>query len=126
MNGSANGHHRVMVVDDDPDILDALQEVLAEDGYKVVVACNGHDAFRELQNGTMPHLILLDLMMPVMDGWQFRALQKRDPVLSRIPVVVLSAYRRPRREEADPLDAVAYLPKPVKLDELLNTVRRYV
>src|SRR5262245_34872901 len=82
---------RVLIVDDDYDIRATLHEILSDEGYDVASSANGFEALQALRSGTAPCLILLDLMMPVMDGWQFRAQQLSDPTLASIPVVVLSA-----------------------------------
>src|SRR5437762_2793351 len=84
----------VMIVEDDLDIRDALTQILEFEGYHVVSAENGQQALTQLQHGEHPGLILLDLMMPVMDGWQFRLEQQKDAKLSDIPVVIISADGR--------------------------------
>ena len=81
----------VMVIDDDADIRECTADVLSDEGYLVHCAANGKDALDQLRSGPLPEVILLDLMMPVMDGWQFRAAQTADPELAKIPVVVLTA-----------------------------------
>src|SRR5262245_23155992 len=81
----------VLVVDDDEEIRNALTEFLSDEGYGVVSASNGREALASLREGVHPSVILLDLMMPVMDGWDFRAEQLRDPGLRDIPVVVITA-----------------------------------
>lgn len=117
---------RVLVVDDDPDTREAVRDVLREDGYLVSLASDGDVALRDLrEGGALPDVILLDLMMPVMDGVAFRAEQLADPTLSEIPVAVFSAHAR-AEEAALALNADAYLEKPLSLDELLVTVRRLV
>lgn len=115
----------VMIVDDDHDVREALREVLQDSGYLVSEAGNGQDALEMLRgDGPRPCVILLDIMMPVMDGWQFRAAQSSDPVLSEIPVIVLSAHGHVHRA-SEPIAATAYLKKPVQLPPLLATVARY-
>jgi CheY-like chemotaxis protein len=117
--------HAVLIVDDDHDVREALREVLQDHGYDVLEAGNGHDALALLRDGTLaPCLILLDIMMPVMDGWQFRAAQRNDPALAGIPVVVLSAHGHVQRA-SEGMDATAFLRKPVQLPPLLATVARY-
>ncbi len=110
----------VLVVDDEVDIRQAVSEVLVDEGYGVVSASDGRDALAKTR-AIHPSLILLDLMMPRMNGWEFREAQKHDPEVSGIPVVVLSALGRDSRIEAE-----AFLPKPFDLDDLLSTVHRYV
>jgi CheY-like chemotaxis protein len=113
----------VLIVDDDADIRDMLRELFAMEGYLVATARNGRDALEQLHDGEAPDLILLDLMMPVMDGWQFRAEQQRDPHLAPIPVVILSAVHN-ASERAAGLGAVACMQKPVEFDELIQTAER--
>ena len=115
----------VLVVDDDHDVREALREVLEDHGYQVLEAGNGHDALALLRReASPPCLILLDIMMPVMDGWEFRAAQREDPALAGIPVVVLSAHGQVQRP-SDGVDPTAFLKKPVQLPPLLETVARY-
>lgn len=112
----------VMVVDDDADISDAIASALEDSGYSVITAANGQEALHKLRNAVpQPDLILLDLMMPGMDGWQFRAAQTVDPALSHVPVVLLSAHIDIVKI-ADELSAAGWLKKPVDLSSLLNTV----
>jgi CheY-like chemotaxis protein len=115
---------RILVVEDDVDVRDALVQVLEFEGYRVASATNGQDAIDQLRAGAAPSLILLDLMMPVMDGRQFRVAQLGDPGLAAIPVVVLSAHSRVSEKAAE-LGAAAYLRKPIEIDSLLDLVDRY-
>ena len=112
----------VFVVEDDVDTRDMLGRFLELEGYKVEVAGNGKQALERLTAGVHPCVILLDLMMPVMDGWQFRREQTRDQQLAEIPVIVVSAAGRDRISE---IDANAYLTKPVDLEQLLDRVNQY-
>jgi CheY-like chemotaxis protein len=109
---------RVLVVDDELDIREAVTEVLSFEGHEVITACEGSEALQKCQ-ALQPDLVLLDLMMPGMNGWEFRLAQLRDPSISEIPVVVLSALGR-----VSTIDALAFLPKPFGLDDLLDLVRR--
>ena len=110
---------RVLVVDDDPDILDALSEILEVEGYAVQRARNGREALERLEQG-LPDLVLLDLMMPVMDGWEFaRSLSPH----ARPPIIVLSADRNVS-SRAREIGALEWLAKPFELSELLAAVRR--
>lgn len=113
----------VLIVEDDPSIRDVLQEVLTDEGYPTVIASHGAAALVCLEQ-TRPCLILLDLMMPVMDGFTFRALQRATPQFASIPVIVLSAFVA-TVETAATLDAAAYLNKPIDLDRLVAAVARY-
>jgi CheY-like chemotaxis protein len=115
----------LLVVEDDQEVRDAIAEVLVDSGYKPVGAANGVEALAALRQGTVrPCLILLDVMMPTMDGWAFRAEQQRDPALRDIPVVLLSAHTDVRSAAAQ-MRAAGFLPKPVAIDNLLTTVERF-
>ncbi len=114
----------ILIVDDDVDVREMLSQFFAIEGYEVATARNGQDALEQLRKGRQADLILLDLMMPVMDGWQFRVEQQQDPKLAEIPVVVLSAVYNPR-ERAALLGAVDYMQKPVEFDKLIETAERH-
>ena len=105
-------------------IRDSIVEFLGEQGYDAIGAADGRDALDKLDGSSpRPCLILLDLMMPVMDGQTFRAEQRADSTIAEIPVVVISAYRDldKYRDEL----ATECLPKPVRLDTLLQTARKH-
>jgi CheY-like chemotaxis protein len=114
---------RILLIDDDADIRSALAEILEDEGYDVSGAGNGEEALARLQSAERPCVILLDLMMPVMDGYQFREAQKREAMLSAIPVVVITAGSSLRAHELD--DVAAILPKPIELPKLMATIRRH-
>ena len=114
----------MLVVDDDPEIRSVLETVLGMEGYGVATAENGREAFARLRGARGTCVILLDLMMPVMNGWQFRDAQRGDPSLAEIPVVVISAAGN-LRERAAQLDAAGYLEKPLDFDDLLRAVGRH-
>jgi CheY-like chemotaxis protein len=113
---------RILLVEDDPDVRDALAEVLADEGYLVAVAENGLEAVERLSAHEPPAVILLDLMMPVMDGYEFRRLQLADPRLASIPVICISAGVMDERVEA--MQLTAAFKKPVDLKALLGRIRR--
>jgi CheY-like chemotaxis protein len=112
----------VLIVEDDLDTREMLGRFLELEGYTVETAENGKRALERLGSGVGACVILLDLMMPVMDGWQFRQEQIRDAALADIPVIVVSAAGRERLEK---IHANAYLSKPVDLDELLGCVTQF-
>lgn len=114
---------RILVVDDDPDCSDALTDALAVVGYDVATARDGSEALASLELGKRPSLILLDLMMPTMDGWQFAAAKQRRLEWANIPVVLLSAEAN-LPQIATELGAAGYLAKPITLDSLIETVER--
>jgi CheY-like chemotaxis protein len=113
----------ILVVEDDADVRETLVLVLESEGFDVREARDGREALEVLRGGFRPRLILLDLMMPVMNGWEFRAETKRDPQLASIPVVFVSALEPPPDRTAA-LDAAGFLHKPFDLDALLRMVGR--
>jgi CheY-like chemotaxis protein len=113
----------VMIVDDDADIRELMKVFLESDGYHVYVAGDGLEAFEQLQAGARPALILLDLMMPRMDGEQFLK-QVRSSRFARTPVVIMSGHNA-AQEKAVEMEAASCLMKPVEVNALLTTVRRF-
>jgi two-component system, chemotaxis family, chemotaxis protein CheY len=114
----------VLLVEDDADIRSTIADILSLEGYRVVTAKNGKEALQRLRDVPRPFLILLDLMMPDMNGWEFREKQLGCRELSSIPVVVLSGGGMIERATAS-LGAAEYLRKPVDIDRLLATVQSY-
>jgi CheY-like chemotaxis protein len=115
----------VLVVDDNLDIREILVEILKARGYGAVGAANGLIALEKLREGSFkPCVILLDLMMPVMDGRSFRAVQRSDPALADIPVVVMSAYRDAAANVTDMAPA-RVLEKPVDARRLLVLLEEF-
>jgi CheY-like chemotaxis protein len=121
IDAMSGGGNTIMVVEDDDEIRDSLQQVLEDEGFGVVTAANGRHALDALASIEPPSLILLDLMMPEMDGYQFLDARARDANLGSIPVVVVSAFqsRGPLRGAAE------FLRKPVDLERLLRVVGKY-
>jgi two-component system, chemotaxis family, chemotaxis protein CheY len=113
----------VLVVDDDPDVRVLLEMCLVLEGFDVLTASNGRHALLRLTE-SHPALILLDLMMPVMDGVEFRREQRAQPRFRDIPVVCLSA-RHDARETADELGFAAFLSKPFDLETVIAAVREH-
>jgi CheY-like chemotaxis protein len=112
---------RVLIIEDDQAIRESIAEVLTDQGYAVAAAPDGLEGLREAR-AQRPNLIMLDLMMPTMNGWQFREAQKQDPSLADIPVIVISAYSDVR---GPALDEAARFPKPFDLVTLLLAVEKY-
>jgi CheY-like chemotaxis protein len=113
----------ILLVEDDFDVREALAETLREEGYDVDCACDGEEALQYLRRGARPGLILLDLMMPKMSGSEFRMVQKVDPALRDLPVVLLSADSR-MEDKARALEADGAIRKPIDLPELLGTIEK--
>ena len=127
-NGSAEGDRKkvdtsrfVLIVDDDPDLLEVTSFVIEDDGMAVATARNGAEALALLRAGRLPRLVLLDLMMPVMSGLEFLEEVAKDPLLKAIPVVVLTAAERVQVPAAKEV-----LPKPIDLTALLRVVEYYL
>jgi len=114
----------ILLVDDDPDIRSAVKEFLHHEGFTVVPAPNGADALNTLRTGFRPNVIVLDIMMPVMDGWDFRAAQLADPSLRDIPVIVISASGFGRDTLRSQLRTFEVVSKPIELDDFLKAVRQ--
>jgi CheY-like chemotaxis protein len=114
----------ILVVDDDFDVRASIEEILQDAGYPVLAAANGIEALELLRQEPRPALILLDLMMPVMDGAEFCHAWAGDPELSRIPVFIISADATTRAQARD-LGTSGYLAKPILLNELLDVAQRY-
>lgn len=113
----------ILIVDDDRDVALSVSDVLEAEGYGVAIAGNGQEALDYLRTTPRPVLILLDMAMPVMDGWQFREAQLKVPEVASIPVITLTADGDARRKAAE-VKAVSYLSKPVTVDGLLDAVER--
>jgi len=109
----------ILIVDDDAESREALAHLLANEGYGVICAENGRQALDYLISGSRPALIILDLMMPVMSGWEFRARQKIDPKLKSLPVVVMTASGL-----VHDIDADAIVRKPIDFGALMSVVQQ--
>ncbi|HET6955163.1 MAG TPA: response regulator [Vicinamibacterales bacterium] len=110
----------VLIVEDDEDLREMMAQMLTIEGFTTATVSNGREALDYLHSTRKPNVILLDLMMPVMDGWEFRRQQKADPQIAPVPVIVLSALDQRR---AAPVEAEAFLNKPLDFDRLLELVR---
>jgi CheY-like chemotaxis protein len=115
-------HCPVLIVEDDEDLREMMAQLLTLEGFQAATVANGKEALDYLHERDRPEVILLDLMMPVMDGWEFRRKQQADPSLAGVPVIVLSALDPVR---AAKVDAEAFLKKPLDFDRLLHLVRCY-
>jgi CheY-like chemotaxis protein len=110
----------ILIVDDDAASTDSLTDILTGEGYTVAIARNGREALARLHAASLPRLIILDLFMPVMDGWEFRAEQLKDDVLRHIPVVVMtgaSVYAG--------IDANIIVHKPLDVARFVSIIERY-
>ena len=109
----------ILVVEDNDDVREMMAVTLQLEGHEVSTAVNGQDALEKLRAGDRPCVILLDLMMPVMNGWEFQRALEKDVSLQEVPVIIVSAATA---ELVEKTDAAAYLPKPLDMEELLDTV----
>ena len=112
----------ILIVEDDADLREMMAQLLTLEGFRASTVANGREALEYLSQGDKPDVILLDLMMPVMDGWEFRRQQQASDDLSKVPVIVLSALDQTRAAD---VNAVAFLKKPLDFDRLLELVRQY-
>jgi DNA-binding response OmpR family regulator len=115
-------HCPILIVEDDADLREMMAQLLTLEGFRAETVANGRDALDYLERGDCPDLILLDLMMPVMDGWEFRRRQRAHPEYAQVPVVVLSALDQVRAAD---LGGPTFLKKPLDFDLLLDLVRRH-
>lgn len=113
----------ILIVEDEPDIRDALRLALELDGFSVSTAANGREGLEALARGERPALVLLDLLMPVMNGAELLARLRADPALADQPVVLVSAFGAPARETLAMVQGT--LGKPVELDDLLDVAARF-
>ena len=111
----------ILLVEDDDITRDALTTLLEAAGYQVIAAAHGREALDRLKSGRLPFLILLDLLMPEMDGCTFRKHQLQSPPLATIPVLILSAEDGLARTAAS-LGAAGYFPKPIGIERLLEAI----
>jgi CheY-like chemotaxis protein len=114
----------ILVIEDDDDLRRVLADSLRLEGYGVAEAAHGRVAVDYLESRELPRVILLDLMMPVMNGWEFRDAQARDPRLASIPVVVITADNSAVHQAAR-AGVAGCLLKPLEFPELLSYVGRY-
>jgi CheY-like chemotaxis protein len=117
-------NRRILVVEDDVTIKQAIAYLLKLEGYEVELASNGQDALEKLQDGYSPCLIILDLMMPVMDGMEFMRKFQADSSIPHPPVVVLSGDGRVK-EKTESLAVVESILKPVSIEKILDIAQRY-
>ncbi|MCU1281960.1 MAG: cheY [bacterium] len=112
----------VLVVEDDHDIRVSVRNLLEDEGYRVLTVTNGRLALDLLERvNPTPSLIILDLMLPVMDGWEFAERLRARPRLAGIPIVIMSAYDDP----PPPEDVVGFVKKPIDVGALMSVVDRY-
>ena len=122
INNDTNINYKsILVVEDNIDIQESLKATLEIEGYKVFTADNGREALDQLAKIPTPCLILLDLMMPVMNGWEFAEEIGKDIMLSSIPIVVVTAIGDANKSPKTD----GYIPKPINYEALISTVKKY-
>jgi CheY-like chemotaxis protein len=112
----------ILLIEDDFVLRSSLSELLEEEGFRVECCADGRDGFRRLHESPKPDLILLDVMLPHLDGYEFRALQRRVPGFASIPVIVMSAYHLDRAT-LDELELPVSFRKPLDVEQLVSTMR---
>jgi CheY-like chemotaxis protein len=116
----------ILIVEDDADVREAIRETVEFEGYRAVEAANGREALEYLSKNPAPCIVLLDLMMPVMNGFEFLQAVRNDPKLRSVSILVLSAATREKLEETVKTSgAVGFLTKPVQIKPLMEAVSRY-
>ena len=118
----AESRQRILLVDDDLDLRESLAEALEEAGYTVDRASNGQEALQSLRE-ERPTVILLDLLMPVMNGWQFCQLKKQDQTVASIPVIAMSAAVSKDPSSPYYIEVDDFLAKPIEFADLLNKLK---
>lgn len=113
---------RLLLVEDDRDIREAVTEIFKDKGYDVTATANGVEALAELRASPLPTVVLLDLWMPIMDGWQFHAAMQKVPAFAEIPVITMSAEDQTHAE--DRILSAGHVRKPVDVDQLIELVDR--
>jgi CheY-like chemotaxis protein len=112
----------VAIVEDDSEFRNMLRELLEEEQYRVVAVANGAEALEKLRGETVPNVILLDVSMPVMDGFDFLRFRNEDPELASVPVVLVTNAKPHERPTIGVNDVVR---KPIDIDEILFAIKRY-
>jgi CheY-like chemotaxis protein len=112
---------RILIVDDDEEIRESLGELLKDEGFEIVEAGDGLDALARLSEETLPNVILLDLMMPNMDGWKFHSEIQKDAALASIPIVIMTAAGD---GVASTIDVKDILHKPFTLEQVMAVISR--
>lgn len=124
MGDLREGGKSILVIEDDPDVRDLLTYVLETEGYRVRTASNGVTGLAHLRSRPAPCVVLLDLAVPVMDGWQFRAEQLKDERLARVPVLIVSGHPS-IVQQARSMRVAGYVRKPIDTAQLVELVKQH-
>jgi CheY-like chemotaxis protein len=125
MNPNIASRNSILIIEDDQEIREALEEILRFEGYEVGSVKNGKEGLDYLHKASAPSVILLDMMMPVMNGYQFLAAYQEEPSFSGIPVIVLSADNA-LEDKLKQFQVRFFLKKPIELERLLELVKQHV
>ena len=115
-----------MIVDDDPDILLSLREILEANGYKVYSFDNGEDLLKALSDGKKPTLIILDIMMPEMSGWDIQTRLRENQKWKKIPIVFLTARSTETAKDMCERYGIDYISKPFEIKDFLNRINTFL
>lgn len=118
------GQKQILIIEDEVDIRLALEEALTLEGYDVILAANGDEGLKCLEGATVPHLILLDMTMPVMDGVEFRKRQLSNPRHAQIPTLLMSAGTETAKQ-AEFMNLSGHIKKPMDIDQLMDGVEKF-
>jgi len=116
---------KILIIDDDVDLVAVEKAVLLREGYKVITAGNGEEGLSQARK-EKPDLIILDIVMPVMDGYLFADQFNKDTTISKIPVVALTSYVESPLDQPVPFEVVEYVSKPIKPKDLVVLVNKYL
>jgi CheY-like chemotaxis protein len=122
MNAPSSTTKTILIVDDEPDLRDALAQILRDEGYQIETAATGLEALDKLRWGLRPMVILLDMQMRVMTGWDFRKEQQRELALAAIPVVAMTAGHWKKQDLSD---FAARIEKPIDIDRLRSVLGQF-
>jgi len=127
VGGPVNSDRYILLIEDDLDISEAIQSILEGEGFSIKCKFNGKEAIDYLRDTVnIPSLILLDLMMPIMNGYDFRLEQLKDNKISNIPTILLSAAGKYQDQDIDKLNFNESLKKPIDLESLIDVVKRNI
>ena len=115
---------KIMIVDDDADVLTTVEQLLKSKGHTVIPLNDGHDCFKKLKNGERPNLIILDIMMPVMSGWEIQRRLEENPDWCKIPIVFLTGRSTKTAEEMCKKYGIDYIQKPFDVKELQERIQK--
>lgn len=114
---------KIVIIDDDPDIRLSLEQILNSKGYDAISFEDGFDFFKYLKNGDIPNLILLDVMMPVMSGWEIQRKLEKNPKWKKIPIIFITCRTTDTAKEMANRYGIDYIEKPFDIEDLTKRVK---